>query len=231
LTGDYVSYFTVQFVELRKEARIHNSDPTWLNDESGWLDGAKATYGSEINNNDTPGYHANYKATLHKGKAAFCNIGLYDGDEEIEQVRTLVGKAADLTTPEKDGCTFIGWNTEKDGSGTAYSSEDLVPVGDMILYAQWSTAEEIIDGEEYEVNAYSEWPAEQLAFAGARIPLRAEPVGLENKTYTLQWQYSTDCENWTNIPGANEITYTYTLDATTTTYYWRAIAINVKDKE
>ena len=236
LTGDYVSYFTVDFVELRKEAKIHNRTPEWLNDESGWLDGAKATYGSEINNNDTPGFHANYKATLHKGKAAFCNIGLYDGDEEIEQVRTLVGKAADLTAPEKDGYIFNGWNTEKDGSGSAYSNEDLVPAGDMILYAQWSVNEEtpvveIIDGEVHEVNAFSEWPEQQLAFAGARIPLRAEPIGLEGKTYTLQWQYSTDCENWISIPGANDITYTYTLDATTTTYYWRAVAINIKDEE
>ena len=37
------------------------------------------------------------------------------------------------------GYCFNGWNTEADGSGTAYEPEDSVtiPDGDMVLYAQW----------------------------------------------------------------------------------------------
>ena len=36
------------------------------------------------------------------------------------------------------GYDFIGWNTQTDGSGTAYADEAVVtPAGDMTLYAQW----------------------------------------------------------------------------------------------
>ena len=42
---------------------------------------------------------------------------------------------------EKEGCTFVGWNTKADGSGTAYLDEEsvsnLVTSGNITLYAQW----------------------------------------------------------------------------------------------
>ncbi len=39
---------------------------------------------------------------------------------------------------KRDGYTFAGWNTAKDGSGTAYANKADVKVeGDMTLYAQW----------------------------------------------------------------------------------------------
>ena len=39
---------------------------------------------------------------------------------------------------KRDGYTFTGWNTAKDGSGTAYADKANVKVdGDMTLYAQW----------------------------------------------------------------------------------------------
>ena len=42
---------------------------------------------------------------------------------------------------KRDGYTFAGWNTAKDGSGTAYSDKASVKVeGDLTLYAQWKAA-------------------------------------------------------------------------------------------
>ncbi len=41
----------------------------------------------------------------------------------------------------KDGYKFTGWNTEPDGSGTAYTDEQSVTdIGDITLYAQWKMA-------------------------------------------------------------------------------------------
>lgn len=37
----------------------------------------------------------------------------------------------------KDGYTFIGWNTEPDGSGTPYAPGDTFNNQDLLLYAQW----------------------------------------------------------------------------------------------
>lgn len=55
---------------------------------------------------------------------------------------TLNGKKAVLKDCDYDGPAynyiFAGWNTEKDGSGTAYRAGDSVTLdGDLTLYAQW----------------------------------------------------------------------------------------------
>ena len=39
----------------------------------------------------------------------------------------------------RDGCTFTGWNTEPDGSGTPYKAGDRITMtGNVVLYAQWT---------------------------------------------------------------------------------------------
>ena len=39
----------------------------------------------------------------------------------------------------RDGCTFTGWNTEPDGSGTPYKAGDRITMtGNLVLYAQWT---------------------------------------------------------------------------------------------
>ena len=55
----------------------------------------------------------------------------------------------DEGTMEREGYLFDGWNTEADGSGTAYEADDTftMPKADVTLYAQWL---EIIDVEESE---------------------------------------------------------------------------------
>ena len=39
----------------------------------------------------------------------------------------------------RDGYVFSGWNTKKDGSGTAYEDKAVfaVPAADTVLFAQW----------------------------------------------------------------------------------------------
>ena len=54
-----------------------------------------------------------------------------------------VGSTATLTVTTNSGYTFVGWNTEPDGSGTAYKNKQMVRnlasgEGEVVtLYAQW----------------------------------------------------------------------------------------------
>lgn len=140
---EYVNYYTVEFEKVIKEKRF-NGDEKWYKNDAGYLDNSKSDY--EGLPNQTPSYHANYKATTHKGK---------------ERKRS--------------------------------------------------------------VTISSDWPAEKVAYPGARITLTAHPVGFgENVKY--QWQRSTNRENWENIPGETGKTFTYTLDNSTAQYFWRVVA-------
>ena len=127
--------------------------------------------------------------------------------------------------PGRKGYYFRGWNTAKDGSGKPYNENSLVHMTqNLYLYAQWVPEED----ELLEIRISSDWPMGKMGCVGDRITLTAELTGFENKEYTLRWQYSTDLENWTYVPDAYGITYTYTLDETTTNYTWRAVAEDIR---
>lgn len=87
-------------------------------------------------------------------RTAFLTKGLSDDSVRIyydangasgtmfHEALTLNGQKAvlkdcDFTAPEFN-YIFVGWNTEKDGSGTSYQAGDSVTLdGDLTLYAQW----------------------------------------------------------------------------------------------
>lgn len=58
---------------------------------------------------------------------------------------TVLGNTGSLV---KDGCTFAGWNTAADGSGTTYQPDDTFTMGaaDVTLYARWIAAPTISPG-------------------------------------------------------------------------------------
>ena len=155
----YENYYTVEFENLVKESLI-NKNANWFKNEDGWLDGAKETYGDIPNN--TPGFHANYKAKTYKGN------------------------------PEP---------------------EDTLDLSNM------------------KITLESDWPEGEPGYVGAKITFTARLTGFEGKTYTLQWQYSTDHENWIDIPDAHEDSYTCELSLVNAKYYWRAIALDVKEQQ
>lgn len=70
----------------------------------------------------------------------------------------------------------------------------------------------------------SDWPEGEPAYEGDMITLTAELIGFENVNYTLQWQHSTDMQEWVNEPGANGASFTYELNETTCEYIWRVVA-------
>ena len=78
------------------------------------------------------------------------------------------------------------------------------------------------------IRVKSSWPKDTPAYAGTPITLTAELIGFEGKQYTLQWQHSTDHQNWVDVPGANGTSFTYELNIETTEYYWRVVAIDAE---
>ncbi|MGL4615034.1 MAG: InlB B-repeat-containing protein, partial [Shewanella sp.] len=68
-------------------------------------------------------------------------FNLNGGTSVIPQAQT-VDYNSTLTEPEiptKNGYIFIEWNTESDGSGTAWNfNTSLMPANDQTLYAQWT---------------------------------------------------------------------------------------------
>ena len=74
--------------------------------------------------------------------------------------------AVDENSFLRTGYTFVGWNTERDGSGTAYAADEAIALtaenNTEILYAQWE-----INSYEYTVNYFVRVEGEAYApFAG-----------------------------------------------------------------
>ena len=140
----------------------------------------------------------------------------------------LIGADENSTTikrPGINGYFFMGWNTKADGSGEYYHESTTVHLTENLnLYAQWIAEA----NNPLEIRITSDWTKGKIGYVGAKITLTAALTGFEGKLYTLQWQYSTDQETWIDVPDAHDITYTYILDETTTTYTWRCVAQDIR---
>ena len=145
------------------EAAYHNSGVTvdgvtYTNDVEGSNDSLYAegykdnalvtTYGEWITNEDGTitrnvtkkctycGYEEN--VTEHQVKLT------YDANGGAGTIDSATGAAGESVTVAenaftRDNYTFTGWNTQADGSGTAYSAGDSFTLTeDTVLYAQWS---------------------------------------------------------------------------------------------
>jgi uncharacterized repeat protein (TIGR02543 family) len=149
------------------------------------------------------------------------------GAQVVVGSEILIGTNAGSTEvlkPTREGYVFNGWNTEPDGSGTSYSEGHYVKLtGNLNLYAQWVRSDE----GQLIIKIESDWPAGKPAYEGTEITLTAKLTGFEGKEYTLQWQYSTDLNNWIDEPGANGYDFTYIMNETTATYTWRVVAKDV----
>lgn len=91
-----------------------------------------------------------------------------------------------------------------------------------------TVTEPYAEPEPLEVWVTSLHPAGEPVEFGMEITLAAEVTGAAEGEYTIQWQYSEDMQNWTDIPGANSLTYTFTANGETVTYAWRAVADRIR---
>ena len=124
------------------------------------------------------------------------------------------------------GYTFTGWNTAKDGKGTAYAVSDIIPTtADITVYAQWELNAPTVS---VTGNATKQYDGENVTLTAAT------PVS----GVTYQWQ-----KDGVAIEGATKATYTvknvadsgkYTVEITDTdgkTAVSSATAISITKKE
>ncbi|CAI6070600.1 InlB B-repeat-containing protein [Cohnella sp. JJ-181] len=80
-----------------------------------------------------PTYSVIYRGNGHTGGKVPVDDYYYYKDEQAD----ILGNTRGLT---RAGYTFADWNTEADGSGSAYAEGDRATIGqeDLVLYAQWS---------------------------------------------------------------------------------------------
>jgi hypothetical protein len=174
----------------------------------------------------------------------------YSGEEEAEfvisngwlQIKpvSVTIKANDVTQEENEEITFTATVTglidEKDidtiqYTFDVYTSGELTyinPVCEQIQGNYRITVQPGIltmkAGTYRAIRLSSDWPEGKPAYEGDMITLSAELIGFENLNYTLQWQHSTDMQEWVNEPGANGTSFTYELNETTCEYTWRVVA-------
>ena len=76
-------------------------------------------------------------------QSAKTNGGLIPDGDEYAQGTTVEVKGLPRTNPlSVEGYTFDGWNTQKNGSGTAYKAGDTIKLNNNVtLYAQWKKSE------------------------------------------------------------------------------------------
>ena len=92
---------------------------------------------------EMPAKNVTVKATFKKAEPVTTYAITFDanGGTGTMDKQTVEAGATDTLTANaftRDGYTFAGWNTAKDGTGTAYADKAEVKVeGDMTLYAQW----------------------------------------------------------------------------------------------
>lgn len=81
--------------------------------------------------------YAKWTANQHKVQYQ-ANTGSGAMADTVGTVGQTVQIAANTFT--KPGYTFTGWNTEANGSGTAYApgANYVIPASDLVLYAQWA---------------------------------------------------------------------------------------------
>ena len=83
-----------------------------------------------------PTYNISYDGNGNTGGSAPAD----DIEYEVGMTVTVKTNSGDLS---RDGYSFIGWNTEADGSGTDLAPSSTFSMGaeDETLYAQWETVE------------------------------------------------------------------------------------------
>jgi hypothetical protein len=136
-----------------------------------------------------------------------------EGEEiSTEEIDGYYGQLVNVET-KLEGYKFI--ESDKD------TSFELTANTSIIL-----DYEEIVDTRK--VTVTSDVDINRPLYLGTKVTLTAHLEGYEDSNYILQWQRSKDNENWDDIEGANEMSFTYTIDFETVKYMWRVVAIDIE---
>ena len=78
-----------------------------------------------------------------------------------------------------------------------------------------------IDSELLERKVFLNWLTEPKYYHEEVTLIAVLMDFLPTDTYTFTWEYSEDSENWIEIEGEHEQTYTFIIDEINCHYYWR----------
>jgi uncharacterized repeat protein (TIGR02543 family) len=132
-SGSSISYVSIPVTN----AKLHNGSQ-YVNTDDEYTSTADATAGT------TYYYHkSDGKWTTSEADAVTVTYDANGGSGTMAAQTLTSGEEGTLTsnTFTRDGYTFSGWNTAKDGTGTAYADGASVTLTeDTTLYAQWKAA-------------------------------------------------------------------------------------------
>ncbi len=167
-----------------------------------------------------------------------------EGDEDPEFTATITGLCGEDTedmiayTLSRDEGEEVGSymiNAEGEEVQGNYKVEFI---GNVLTITEKVEEEEVVEAAEGEetkekleplaVRIFSLHPTDQPVYFGTEITLEAQVTGAAEGEYTIQWQYSKDLESWIDVPGANDVRYTFVADGETITYAWRVVAERIQ---
>lgn len=125
---------------------------------------------------------------------------------------------AHLTLPQIEGYTAPELTVERTAETTALEVE---AVYQPVEKTPEQLLQEALDPNRSVKVTYTA-PADGIYY-GDKVTLKAEIVGYGNVDYTLQWRWSTDNENWTNVKDATSDTLEVLVDETNADYYWNIL--------
>ena len=125
---------------------------------------------------------------------------------------------------QRTGFSFVGWNTEANGSGTSYAagSKFSMPQGGDVLYAQWTPIQYQLS---YDANGGGGAPASENLSGGTQTNLSATTPQRSGFTF-LHWATSADGTGSTysafasfTMPSSNTVLYAQWQAQTGVLYY------------
>ena len=140
----------------------------------------------------------------------------------------LTAKVAGLLSEEDTiAYTLTRDEGEETGSYTIRAEGDEIQGNYRVEFLTGVLTIQKADGRKVKIT--SSLPRGAEAYVGTEVTLTAHIEGFEDTPYTVQWQYSVDRENWTDVPGANELEYTFALDVENATYAWRVLVTDAAE--
>lgn len=122
------------------------------------------------------------------------------------------GEEANADKPEEDGELDEDFILPEEGELPAEDAEPEIPEIDF------STLSVAISAES------------DVVELGGDMVLTAVLTGFEDLNYTLQWQFSTDNENWADVDGATGSTLRVQMNEENRDYFWRVSVDNISWK-
>ena len=183
---------------------------------TGWKDETGKTYsdGQSVENL-TPTNNGVVTLTAQwDGNATSFTFDTNGGTGSMPIINGKVGEQCKLTvsTLTRDGYTFTGWNTSKDGKGTAYADGATVPypTSPLTLYAQWTANASKIA---YNANGGTGTMQDTTGVTDQKVTVGSNAYERDGYTFT-GWNTKSDGSGDSLTAGGQ-----YTLKATPTVLY------------